>query len=109
MGIQGMPRIALASASSQQMPCLPSAVGLSHTVGHGYRQVLAGRLGSVLEMVQPRDKRPVEQPLHACYVGLDGSTGEGFGGFCVSAGRCRGEYPFVHPRNAIAGAAPQDT
>jgi hypothetical protein len=109
MGIQGMPGIALASVSSQQMLCLPSAVGLSHTVGRGCRPVLPGRLGSVLEMVQPRDKRPVEHPLHACYVGLDRSTGEGFGGFCVSAGRCRGEYPFVHAGNAIAGAAPQDT
>ena len=38
--------------------------------------VLLSRLGSVLEMVQPRDQRPVEHPLHACHVGLDGSPGE---------------------------------
>lgn len=49
--------------------------------------MLPGGLGCVLEMVQPRDQRPVEHLLHACYVGLDGSAGEGFGGFHVGAGR----------------------
>src|SRR5689334_17001317 len=71
-------------------------------------KVLPGRLGCVLEMVQPRDQRPVEHSLHACYVGLDGSAGEGFGGLYVDACRCGGEHPFVHAGDAIASAAPQD-
>ncbi len=36
--------------------------------------VLSGCLGGALVMVQPRDQRPVEHPLHACHVGLDRST-----------------------------------
>ena len=71
-------------------------------------RALPGRLSGVLEMVKPRDKRSVEHLLHACYVDLDGSAGEGFGGFYVSAVRRSCEHPLVHAGDAIAGAAPQD-
>ena len=53
-------------------------------------------------MVQPRDQRPVEHPLHACYVGLDGIPGERLCGRYVGTGRYRGEHPFVHAGDAIA-------
>jgi hypothetical protein len=69
-------------------------------------QVLPSRLGSGLEMVQPRRERPVEHPLHACYVGLDGSTGKRLGGFYVSAGRGLGERPAAARISSISVTRP---